>query len=179
MARINAIETQRLVLRELTSEDLDSIHRVKENEEVVKYLTWGPNELTQTKSSLEKQIRLQEDSDRKIYVLGIVVKESRELIGNCLLIVNDFRTAEIGYFIHPDFWRDGYGTETTKALIGFGFKSLRLHRIIATCDPENIYSTKVLIKAGMRQEGHFIKSQYVKGTWKDNLLFGILNEEYV
>ncbi|AHF06156.1 GCN5 family acetyltransferase [Desulfitobacterium metallireducens DSM 15288] len=173
------METQRLVLRELSSEDLESVHRVKANKEVVKFLTWGPNNLAATRNSLDKQIGMQEDNDRKIFVLGIVLKESNQLIGNCLLTQNDFRTAEFGYFIHPDYWQVGYGTETAKALIGFGFNTLKLHRLIATCDPENVASIKVLKKSGMRLEGHFIKAQYVKGLWRDNMLFAMLVEEYI
>lgn len=179
MAQIDTIETQRLVIRELSSEDLEYVHRIKANEEVVRFLTWGPNDLAETRNSLDKQIRMQEDDNRKIFVLGIVLEESNQLIGNCLLILNDFRTAEIGYFIHPDYWQVGYGTETAKALIGFGFNTLRLHRLIATCDPENVASIKVLKKSGMRLEGHFIKAQYVKGAWRDNMLFAMLDEENI
>ena len=51
----------------------------------------------------------------------------------------------------------GYATETVGALLKFGFKTLKLHRIIATCDPNNIGSELVMQKNGLRKEAHFVQ----------------------
>jgi ribosomal-protein-alanine N-acetyltransferase len=48
----------------------------------------------------------------------------------------------------------GYATEAAEALIDYGFKALKLHRIIATCQPENIPSWYVAEKLGMTREAH-------------------------
>ncbi|MDQ7094454.1 GNAT family protein [Desulfosporosinus sp. PR] len=178
MTRIETLETDRLFIRELDYKDFDDIHRIKSNEEVVRYITWGPNDEIQTRKALDKQIGFQEDLDRTKYVLGIVLKSIDQLIGNGLMSIKDNETGEIGYFFHPEYWGKGFGTETGRALIKFGFAKLNLHRIIAMCDVENAASIKILKKLGMRQEGHFIKDQKIRGVWRDNLLFALIREEY-
>jgi RimJ/RimL family protein N-acetyltransferase len=59
---------------------------------------------------------------------------------------------EIGYFLHPDWWGQGFGTEISTALLRFGFQKLHLHRLLATCDPRNTASKRVLEKIGMVYE---------------------------
>jgi len=68
-------------------------------------------------------------------------------------------------------------TETVKRVIDFGFSELGLHRIYATLAPENVASARVLEKAGMRREGHLRKHRYIKGEWRDSLLYAILESE--
>lgn len=75
------------------------------------------------------------------------------------------------------FWSKGYATETAKALVEFGFKKLCLHRVFATCDPENTASARVLEKTGMKLEGHIREHKLVKGKWRDSLLYAIINQQ--
>jgi len=69
-------------------------------------------------------------------------------------------------------------TEAAQIIVGFGFEELSLHRIYATCDPANVRSAKVMEKLGMRWEGHFREHQFVKGTWRDSLLYAVLEHEW-
>ena len=179
MSKIEHFETGRLLIREIKYEDFVSVHRIKSNHEVVRFLSWGPNDELQTRKALEKQMTFQEDTDRTKFVLAIILKDTNELIGNCLLSIRDGGNGEIGYFFHRDYWGKGYGIETAEALLKFGFNELKLHRIFATADVDNVDSIKILRKLGMRQEGYFLKDQMVKGAWRDNVLYAILNEEYI
>jgi RimJ/RimL family protein N-acetyltransferase len=52
-----------------------------------------------------------------------------------------------------------------------------LHRIFATCDSENRASARVLEKAGMQLEGRKRSHLFVKGRWRDSLLYAILEED--
>jgi L-amino acid N-acyltransferase YncA len=52
------------------------------------------------------------------------------------------------------------------------------HRITASCDARNAASAGVLEKLGMRREGHLRKSTWAKGEWTDDLLYGLLREEW-
>ncbi|PEU54170.1 hypothetical protein CN405_23180, partial [Bacillus cereus] len=45
--------------------------------------------------------------------------------------------------------------EAAQATVKYGFKEMNLHRIIATCQPQNIPSYRVMEKIGMRREGYF------------------------
>lgn len=62
-------------------------------------------------------------------------------------------SAEIGWFLLPAYWGRGYATDATGLLLRYGFDVLDSERLVATCDPENIGSKRVLEKAGMTYEG--------------------------
>ncbi len=82
------------------------------------------------------------------------------------------------YVLNRNFWKLGYATETVQALVKFGFKELKLHRIFATCDAENFASAHVMEKVGMQREAHFRENGWVKGKWRDSLLYAILEGEW-
>jgi len=83
----------------------------------------------------------------------------------------------VWYKIHPDFWNKGFATEGLKAVIDFGFETLKLHRIEAGCAVDNIGSLKVLEKAGMLQEGRGRKLLPLKQGWSDNFKYAILETD--
>ena len=60
---------------------------------------------------------------------------------------------EIGWYLLPSFWGQGYASDATAKLLTYGFDVLGSTRMMATCDPENTGSKRVLEKAGMTNEG--------------------------
>ena len=77
----------------------------------------------------------------------------------------------LGYVLARRSWGNGYATEAAAALLRYGFDELGLHTISATCDPENTASAAVLRRIGMRQVGYLHRQVYVRGEWRDRLLF--------
>jgi RimJ/RimL family protein N-acetyltransferase len=89
------------------------------------------------------------------------------------------QTYEIGWALHRTYHGKGYASEAASALLRYGFEELRLHRIIATCQPENIASWRVMEKIGLRREGFFQKCIYRDdGTWWDEYFYALLEEEW-
>jgi ribosomal-protein-alanine N-acetyltransferase len=86
---------------------------------------------------------------------AIVETKTSQLVGaiGLMHIAREHRRAEVGYWIAPDRWNNGYATEATCRVLDFGFESLGLHRIEARHFERNVASGKVLLKAGMRREG--------------------------
>jgi [ribosomal protein S5]-alanine N-acetyltransferase len=121
-----------------------------------------------------------EEEPRTKFQLAITLAPGGQLIGNCGIRMNtsDAREADLGYELDPRYWRYGYATEAARALLAFGFREGRLHRIWAWCIAENIASTRVLEKIGMRQEGHLREHEWMKGRWWDTLLYAILEREW-
>ena len=68
--------------------------------------------------------------------------------------------------------------EALNKLLDFGFNDMRLHRIEAGCAVENIASSKVLEKVGMTKEGMKRKKLPIRGEWKDNYFYAILEEDF-
>ncbi|MFW6287605.1 MAG: GNAT family N-acetyltransferase, partial [bacterium] len=77
-----------------------------------------------------------------------------------------------------------YATEACKRMLKYGFEDLKVHRIMAKCNTENISSWKLLERLSMRREGHFKKPVYFKKTgegnpiWHDDYQYAILEEEW-
>jgi [ribosomal protein S5]-alanine N-acetyltransferase len=106
----------------------------------------------------------------------VVHSDAERLIGSIELKVvsGEHRRGEIGYVLAHEWWGHGYATEATRRLLAFGFNELGLHKISATCDPENRASVPVLTKNGMHREGVLRDHIYVRGQWRDRLLSGVI-----
>ena len=175
---MTVIRSKRLLLRELEETDWQKVHSYASDPEVVRYMDWGPNTEEETKAFISRSISSQKEKPRREYNLAITLKREKELIGGCSLCVEspENKEALIGYCLNRQFWNKGYATETTEALLTFGFEELGLHRIFATVDPYNIASIRVLEKTGMQYEGHLRENKWSKGRWHDSLIYAILEE---
>ncbi|WP_379159156.1 GNAT family N-acetyltransferase [Paenibacillus sp. sgz5001063] len=172
------LETKRLIIREFTLEDMKAVHAYASDPLVAKYMIWGPNSEEDTGSYLNLTMEMQRQSLRRDFEFAVVLKQTRQLIGGCGIHVSESRQGEIGYCFNPLFWRKGYTTEAAEAVLDFGFRELELHRIYATCRPENVGSAKVMQKLGMAYEGHLREHMWYKGKWQDSYLYSILKPEY-
>jgi RimJ/RimL family protein N-acetyltransferase len=102
-----------------------------------------------------------------------------DLIGLCgLVILRGAQEGEIWYLVSPERWGRGIATEATRRLLDVGFGELGLHRIWATCIPENPASAHVLEKLGMRKEGFLVKNLKIHGEWKSSYLYAMLSEDW-
>ena len=172
------LSTARLVLREFTRNDFDGVHGYASDPEVVRYMTWGPNTRAETRRFLERNIQAQVVQPRTDYNLAITKKD--ELIGGCGLTIHSLsdKRAEIGYCIRRDYWGKGVGTEVAAELIRFGFAEMKMHRIEAKCDPENIASYRIMEKNGMQREGILREEKKIRGEWRDSYIYSILVDEW-
>ena len=86
---------------------------------------------------------------------------------------------EIGYFIKKDYWGYGYGTEMGKAVIDEVFTNHpEMHKVKASCHANNLASEHIMKKLGMRKEGVFRKVRCKEGNWEDEIVYGLLREEW-
>lgn len=85
-------------------------------------------------------------------------------------------TGTLGYWIGRPFAGRGHGTEAVRAMIGYAFDDLNLHRVEAACVPDNLASRRVLEKAGFALEGQARAYLKINGAWADHLLFGVVND---
>jgi [ribosomal protein S5]-alanine N-acetyltransferase len=174
------IETPRLLLREFRRADEAAVHTYASDPEVTRYTSWGPNDSDQTRAVLEVWLAAQENWPRFAIPLAIELKAEQRLIGSSgfASIDPDTGTGIFGYVLQRDRWGRGYATEASQALLSFGFDTLGLHRIVATCDVENKASSRVLEKLHMRREGHFLKDAVKREEYRDSYLYALLEEEW-
>jgi RimJ/RimL family protein N-acetyltransferase len=173
------LETERLSLREIQPSDLDAIHEYASDPEVVKYMSFGPNTIEDSIDFLNRAISRQKEESRRIYTLAVILKETNKVIGSSGLHIISSIQAEIGYVFIKKYWGNGYATETAKALVNCGFNEFGLHRVFATCDPDNSVSVRVLEKVGMKLEGRLRENTLRQGKHRDSLILGILKQEWI
>lgn len=175
-----SLETERLLLQEISWDDLDQIHELHSIPEVDEFNTQGlPSSLEETRKIVDHEIRAKMQYPRPSYTWKIELRESGKFIGLAgITLSNDkFRLGEIYYKLHPAFWGKGYATEVARRLISAGFEHFELHKVEAGVAVENIRSIRVLEKAGMHREGLRRKILPIRGKWIDNYHYAILTDQ--
>lgn len=179
------LQTNRLILREFREEDFLDVHAYSSNLENIKYMTWGPNTEEDTKNFIKECIKEKYKTPRLKYDFAIVLKETNKVIGGCGIYINENEDTDegmLGWILNKKYWKQGYMTEAAHELIRFGFTTLNLHRIYATCYGDNYGSYRVMENNNMRREAHFKKRRMLRNAnkriWGDELHYSILEEEW-
>ena len=176
------IKTPRLYLTRLTKKDLENIHRKNCYPEVAKFNTIGiPKNLEETKQFLQPLFEPQNPEKGVQLCWSIRLKKNKNFIGEIGMQTSTpkYNKAEIHYSLIPHYWKKGFALEAVKALLNYGFKTLKLHRIEAGVATENVNSIKLLEKTGMKREGMHRKILPVGGKWIDNYSYAILEDDFL
>ncbi len=157
------IETDRLILRELLPTDVEGIFELDSNSTVHKYLGNKPIKTKEKAIEIIQFIR-EQYKERGIGRFATIEKSSGDFVGWSGLKLNLDEKEElndkrgfydIGYRFIPRFWGNGYATESSLAVLDFGFKELNIKTICGAADIENVTSNKVLQKIGLKYINDF------------------------
>jgi ribosomal-protein-alanine N-acetyltransferase len=85
---------------------------------------------------------------------------------------------ELGFWIGKDWWGQGYAREAARAVIQFGFESLNLNRVCAHHMSRNAASGRVLLAAGMHQEGVLRQRVQKWGVYEDVVLYAVVRDDW-
>ena len=168
------LTTARLIVRSFRQADWPAVLSYTGNPAVMTYLPEG------VFNGEAARAFVTQNEGESARAFGVELRQTGQLIGHISFhpwFGN--QTYEIGWVFHPDFYGQGLATEAANAMIQFGFETLHLHRIIATCQPENPASQRVMEKIGMRREGHFKQCIYRgNNVWWDEYFYAILAQEW-
>jgi len=173
MGYCEQLNTKRLILRPFVPDDWEAAHTWGSNPANTRYVAWGPNSEEETKAFLT-MVKPGKD-------FAIVLKTIGKVIGSCGIYPDDANdTAELGWILHIDYHKQGFGTELCGELIRYGFEDLKLRRITAPCAAINYGSYRIMERNGMRREALHIKKFWarVDKEWIDEAVYAILSEEY-
>ncbi|WP_338781383.1 GNAT family protein [Metabacillus sp. FJAT-52054] len=167
------LNTERLRLKEITQENAGDLLQIFSRKDVLQYYGMEPlRELAEAKLLAKRFF----DGWHNETSIRWGMEYNEQLIGT-IGYHNWNKThkrAEIGYEIHPDFWRMGLGSEALQAAVEFGFKTLGLHRIGATVRSENKASLMILEKFGFEREGILRGYQHSGGAFYDLVMLSIV-----
>jgi len=177
--KLPVIEASRVRLRHLEESDTDSLFEIFSDEKALRFWSTPPFKERAEAAELLTEIH---DSfrEKSLFQWGIARKSDDKIIGTSTLFRLDdqSRRAEIGYILNRRFWGRGYVNEALRALLGFAFEKMNLHRVEADIDPRNTASRKVVERLGFQKEGHLRERWIVDDEIQDTLFYGLLESDW-
>ncbi len=169
------LHTERLLLRNITTDDVRAMYDMRSNEAVRKFLDQPKKTFEETEKLVAEIISGIEKNENILWVLS--PKGTNEFIGSIGFwrMQPEHHRAEIGYGMVPKYWGSGLMTEAAKAVFKYGFEEMKLHSVEANVNPKNLPSRKLLEKCGFVQEAYFRENYYYDGKFIDSAIYSLLN----
>lgn len=170
------LETKRLILRRTILEDAQNYFVMRSNGEAMKHIC------KPLQTSIDETITLIYKINEMINCndgisWAVCFKNESKMIGTVSFhhIDKEHYRAEIGYMLHPDYWKQGIISEAVKEILNYGFHSLNFHSVEAHIDPTNKGSEKVLQKFNFVKEAYFKENYFYNGQFLDSAVYSLLN----
>ena len=172
------LETERLILRRVNSNDIKEVLALRSNAETMKYI---PRPLLKNDEDALAHIAMIDEKIESNEGINwaITIKGDPRLIGviGHYRIQNEHYRAEIGYMILPEYNGKGIVTEAVREAVKYGFEVMKLHSIEAVIEPGNLASAKVLEKNGFIKEAHLKENEFYDGRFIDSVIYSLLNKK--
>lgn len=166
---MTVVETERLLLRRLTTADAPFILRLVNEPSFIRYI--GDKNVRNSHDAeqylLNGPIASYEQHGFGLYLVEL--KETGKPLGMCgLLKRKELAEVDIGFAFVPEFWKQGFAFEAANAVLDYGRETLKLKRIVAITSLDNESSVKLLERMGFRFERVINLPDPVKLFGKEN-----------
>lgn len=163
--------TPNFLLRQIVQSDIDSIFKGLSNPQVTAWYGISYDNLESTQAQMEWYRDIVEQQSG-IWWAICHRDHPAVLLGTCGFYDRDkeSRNTDMGYWLHPEYWRQGITQECIPAILRYAFQHLEIHRVEAEVEPENLSSRRLLSKLGFSYEGkrrqcewrgdHFVDLEY-------------------
>lgn len=174
------IETDRLIIRLAEPEDAETIYSYRSDFMENKYQGWFPASVEEVRNYIDNMPQTLDVVD-VCFQFAIIIAAENRLIGDMGISFTNHNgsQAEIGCTLNKDYQNKGYATEALKGIVNYLFSTLKKHRIIASIDPRNISSIRLIERLGFRKEADFRESYYLRGEWVDDIIYAMLDREWI
>lgn len=156
------LKTERLNLRAAVQDDLQDLFAIYSDPRAMRYWSTAPH---------GSPARTQENLDRLIACpdTRFIIEMDNQAIGTAGMNQED----EIGFILHPDFWRKGIVTEAMTAIIPYLFATTEAKRLWADADPHNLASVNCLKKLGFHETHRKKNTFLINGVWSDSVYLAL------
>lgn len=169
------LETERLLLREITSDDVDTIFAIHGDRELMKWFgePAADREAAERVVDFFASMRLLPDPGVR---WGLERKSDHRLIGSCGLMGwrRSDRKCGLGYELAADAQGQGYMNEALNAALAWGRGQMNLVRIEAQIHPDNLASQRLAESVGFEREGLLRKAAFWSGQHHDLYVYGLV-----
>lgn len=165
------LETERLMLREMTEADYPALCRMLRDPEVM-YAYGGAFSDGEARAWLERQRRRYREDGFGLW--AVVEKATGEMVGQCGLTWQDWggrRVMEVGYLLERAHWRRGYATEAASACRDHAFTALDAEEVFSIIRDTNAASRAVAARNGMEERGMLVK--HYRGVEMPHVVYSI------
>ena len=163
------LETQRLVLREMTKADFPALCKILQDDDVM-YAYEGAFSIDEVQVWFDRQIERYKELGFGLW--AVVLKKTGIMIGQCGLTMQDYnsnKVLEVGYLFQKEYWHHGYASEAAIACKEYAFDKLNAKEVYSIIRDTNIPSQNVAKRNGMIRIAEFIK--HYRGVDMPHFLF--------
>jgi RimJ/RimL family protein N-acetyltransferase len=174
------ITTERLVLRRFRAADAETLAGYRSDPEVARYQSWdAPFSLLRAETAVAN-FMASDPGKAGWFQYAVERAEDKALIGDVAVHLHDnVKQAEIGFTVATAYQKQGYATEAVAAVLGRLFRVQGLHKVSGECDARNKSSAALMERLGFTREGHLRQQTWIKGEWTDDLIYGLLADEWL
>lgn len=149
------LETERLILRELTPDDYDGLYEVLADPNIMTHYPYVFEEGRVRDWITRNRRRYEQDG---FGLWAVVLKETGEMIGDCgitMQCIHGKMLPEVGYHIRADRQRRGYASEAAAGCIRWAFENYDFPAVYSYMKYTNIPSQKTAMKNGLSYLGEY------------------------
>ncbi len=175
------LQTDRLTLRVMRPSDAPVLAAYRNDPEIARFQDWH---LPFTLADAERLLAGQADADdllRDDWVQIAIELPTSDgppvIVGDVAVGMRGDGIAMLGYTLAPEFQGRGFASEAAGAIVDAIFDHTPVHRIVATLDPRNVASMRVIEPLGFRYEGTARASEPIRGEWLDDTRFALLRTD--
>ena len=174
------ILTDRLIIRLAKPEDAEAIYSYRSDAVVNQYQGWFPESVEEVRNYITNMPVTMDVADICLQ-FAIINKYENRIIGDMGIIFtgHEKTQAEIGCTLNKYYQGKGYATEALRAMVNHLFVGLKKHRIVASIDPRNTFSIRLIERLGFRKEAHFKESYFLRGEWVDDVIYAMLDKDWI
>ena len=174
------IQTARLQLRMPTVADAPTIAAYRDDPDVARYQDWPlPYAHADALEGIRRTAGITGPGIGRS--VNVIIEHDGTVVGDLFVGIGDEHpggaVAFLGYTLATRHQGKGFASEAAAAMVDALFEHTPVHRIVATLDPENVASMRLLEQLGFSFEGIARKAEPIRGEWLDDMRFGLLAEE--
>lgn len=174
-------ETDRLLIDEASDEDVGFFLQIESIPENKKYEMTDGFDPASTEEEFGTFLKRRSGLPSSGAILFVVKLKDHFPIGHISLACNWEKTSEweLGYAFLPTHVRQGFAHESVLSVLRFAFNDLKIHKMMAFVNAENLPSIRLLEKLNAKQEGHMREARLIKGKWADEKVFSMLASDMI
>lgn len=171
------LQSERIALRAIRKDDIQKLSELMSDREIG---ILSGEVYPMTEKGFEDLYQSCQETDNRIWFV-IEDKETGKIIGETgfLRIFNPWRTCDYSLIIWDrEYWNRGYGKETAKLMLEYGFNNLNMHRLAIGVVGFNIRGLKFWESIGFEKEGIQKDGYYCNGQYSDFIMMYLLEDKY-